>query len=52
MSSPASTAGSSRFFIVGAQRCGTTTLARLLDSDPRIELAGPVWPEPKFFLDA
>jgi hypothetical protein len=51
MSSPASTAGSRRFFIVGAQRCGTTTLARLLDSDPRIELAGPVWPEPKFFLD-
>src|SRR5919108_4548906 len=51
MSSPTSTAGSNRFFIIGAQRCGTTALAQLLDIDPRIELARPLRPEPKFFLD-
>ena len=51
MSSPTSTAGSNRFFIIGAQRCGTTTLAELLDRDPRVEFARPLRPEPKFFLD-
>ena len=51
MSSPSSIAGTNRFFIIGAQRCGTTALAQLLDRDPRIELARPFRPEPKFFLD-
>ena len=39
------------FFIVGAQRCGTTYLHRVLDEHPEVEMAKPVWPEPKFFLD-
>jgi hypothetical protein len=39
------------FVIVGAQRCGTTYLSRLLDAHPEIEMAKPLWPEPKFFLD-
>jgi hypothetical protein len=39
------------FFIVGAQRCGTTYLYHLLDQHPEIEMAHPVRPEPKFFLD-
>src|SRR6266576_1930600 len=39
------------FVIVGAQRCGTTYLYRLLDEHPEIEMAKPLWPEPKFFLD-
>lgn len=38
------------FFIVGGQRCGTTYLARLLDEHPDIEMAKPISPEPKFFL--
>jgi hypothetical protein len=42
---------SDRFFIVGAQRCGTTYLYHLLDAHPEIEMARPVRPEPKFFLD-
>lgn len=37
--------------IVGAQRCGTTYLYRLLDEHPEIEMAKPLRPEPKFFLD-
>ena len=40
-----------RFFIVGAQRCGTTYLYHLLAAHPEIEMAVPVRPEPKFFLD-
>jgi Sulfotransferase domain len=40
-----------RVFIVGAQRCGTTYLYHLLDRHPEIEMARPVRPEPKFFLD-
>lgn len=40
-----------RFFVVGAQRCGTTYLYHLLDAHPEIEMARPVRPEPKFFLD-
>src|SRR5712691_8572726 len=39
------------FVIVGAQRCGTTYLYRLLDEHPEIEMAKPLRPEPKFFLD-
>jgi hypothetical protein len=40
------------FFIIGAQRCGTTFLYRLLDEHPSIEMARPLKPEPKFLLDA
>lgn len=38
------------FFIVGAQRSGTTYLYHILDEHPQIEMAKPVRPEPKFFL--
>ena len=38
------------FFIVGAQRSGTTYLYHLLAEHPEIEMAQPVRPEPKFFL--
>ncbi|RMF98885.1 MAG: hypothetical protein D6741_09055 [Planctomycetota bacterium] len=38
--------------IVGCQRCGTTQLARLLDAHPQIDVAKPLRPEPKWFLDA
>lgn len=38
------------FFIVGAQRSGTTYLCQICDEHPEIEMAKPVWPEPKFFL--
>lgn len=38
------------FFIVGAQRSGTTYLYHLLDHHPQIFMARPVQPEPKFFL--
>jgi len=37
--------------IAGAQRSGTTYLYGLLDDHPDIEMAKPVRPEPKFFLD-
>lgn len=36
--------------IVGAQRCGTTGLYRLLEQHPDICMARPMRPEPKFFL--
>lgn len=39
-----------RVFIVGAQRCGTTLLYRLLDAHPDVMMARPVRPEPKVFL--
>ncbi len=39
------------FFIVGAQRTGTTYLYTLLDEHPDIDMAKPARPEPKFFLD-
>lgn len=39
------------FVVIGAQRCGTTYLYRLLDEHPEIEMAKPLRPEPKFFLD-
>ena len=38
------------FFIVGAQRCGTTYLSRMLNAHPEIEMAQPARPEPKYFL--
>lgn len=38
------------FFIVGAQRCGTSLLRRLLDEHPGIEMAKPFVPETKWFL--
>jgi hypothetical protein len=39
------------FFIIGAQRCGTTYLYNILDSHPEICMAKPVRPEPKYFFD-
>ncbi len=42
--------GGSHFFVVGAQRSGTTHLTHLLASHPEIEMAAPFRPEPKFFL--
>jgi hypothetical protein len=41
---------SEHFFIVGAQRSGTTYLYHLLAEHPEIEMAKPLRPEPKFFL--
>jgi len=38
------------FFIIGAQRAGTTYLYRVLDEHPEVYMAKPVRPEPKFFL--
>lgn len=40
------------FFIVGAQRCGTTLLYDLLSRHPQILMNEPVKPEPKFFLNS
>lgn len=37
------------FFIVGAQRSGTTYFYQVLDEHPEIEMARPLRPEPKFF---
>src|SRR5690349_19101236 len=37
-------------FIVGAQRCGTTSLATALERHPHVALAQPRRPEPKVFL--
>lgn len=37
-------------FIVGAQRCGTTSVATALERHPQVVLARPLRPEPKFFL--
>lgn len=38
--------------VVGAQRCGTTYLYRVLDEHPEIAMAKPASPEPRFFFDA
>lgn len=38
--------------IIGAQRCGTTWLARALDAHPSITMARPARPEPKVFCSA
>lgn len=40
-----------QFFIVGAQRSGTTYLYDILDQHIEICMAKPVRPEPKFFLN-
>jgi len=37
-------------FIVGAQRCGTTSVATALARHPDVVLAQPLRPEPKWFL--
>ena len=37
--------------IAGAPRCGTSWLYELADRHPRVEMARPRNPEPKFFLD-
>ena len=37
-------------FIVGAQRCGTTSVATALERHRQVVLAQPRRPEPKFFL--
>ena len=39
------------FFIIGAQRSGTTYLYELLDEHPSVSMAKPKRPEPKWFLD-
>lgn len=41
---------SRHFLIIGAQRCGTTYLRRLLDQHPAVLMAAPDVPEPKVFL--
>lgn len=40
-----------QFFIVGAQRSGTTYLYKMLDQHRQVTMAKPMRPEPKFFLD-
>ena len=37
-------------FIIGAQRCGTTFLAKAMQAHPDITFAQPIFPEPKFYL--
>ena len=39
-----------QFFIVGAQRSGSTYLYNLLDGHPDVCMAKHVRPEPKYFL--
>ena len=39
------------FFIVGAQRSGTTYLYEMLKQHPKINMAQPVKPEPKYFME-
>jgi hypothetical protein len=41
---------SRHLLVIGAQRCGTTYLADVLDSHPEIAVARPRRPEPKVFL--
>lgn len=38
------------FFVIGAQRSGTTYLYKALDAHPDICMGKPIQPEPKFFL--
>jgi hypothetical protein len=40
-----------QFFIVGAQRSGTTYLYNILEQHPKICMAKPTKPEPKYFLN-
>ena len=39
------------FWIIGAQRSGSTWLYTMLDAHPAITMARPMRPEPKYFLD-
>ena len=39
------------FIIIGAQRCGSTYLYKLLDDHPEVQMNHPVSPEPKFFIE-
>jgi hypothetical protein len=41
---------SRHLLVIGAQRCGTTYLASLLDAHPQVAMARPSRPEPKVFL--
>jgi hypothetical protein len=38
------------FVVIGAQRCGTTSLHRLLEAHPQVAMARPARPEPKAFM--
>ena len=38
------------FFIIGAQRSGTTLLYSLLEDHPEVSMARPLRPEPKYFI--
>lgn len=38
------------FFIIGGQRCGSTSLARILSAAPNTTVRGTAPPEPRFFL--
>ena len=40
----------SRFLVIGGQRCGTTYLHHLLERHPDVAMARPAQPEPKVFL--
>jgi hypothetical protein len=44
------TAMQRHFFVIGAQRSGTTFLRNVLEGHPEIAMAEPVRPEPKHFL--
>ena len=39
------------FLVCGGQRCGSTLMAMALDKHPRVFVAKPLNPEPKFFVD-
>jgi hypothetical protein len=39
-----------RFLVIGGQRCGTTFLHRVLERHPDVAMARPATPEPKVFL--
>ncbi len=51
MPEPSGGSAFGHFVIAGAQRSGTTYVYRMLDEHPEIEMAKPMRPEPKFFLD-
>jgi hypothetical protein len=38
-------------FVIGAQRCGTTSITTALEHNPQVAVARPRRPEPKVFLD-
>jgi Sulfotransferase domain len=42
--------GHRHLLVIGAQRCGTTYLAAMLDAHPDIAMARPARPEPKVFM--